>query len=909
VIGDTIGAYRVLSLLGKGGMGEVYRATDLHLKRDVALKILPPALAGDPDRLARFQREAEVLASLNHPQIAQIYGLESAAGTSALVMELVEGLSLDQLIASGYRDSNTRQFARGLGIDDAVKIAGQITQGLEAAHALGIIHRDLKPANIKVRPDGTVKLLDFGLAKAVDTMADAGAREAIDAPTITSPAMTQAGVILGTAAYMSPEQARGRSVDRRADIWAFGCVLFEMLSGHRVFDDEDVSLTLSRVLQSEPAWEKLPPATPMRVRRVLEWCLKKDLKERVADIHDVRLALEGAFETAGPSSTDRPLSPGWRRRAGVFAAAAGVAAAAVTGAIVWLVMRPAAPRVTRLSISTSGATQFVPSVVTRDIAITPDGNRVIYRAGDQIVVRALDDLRPTTLTGVGAPAGLFCSPDGQWVGFSSGSELRKVATTGGAPVPLAKLDASLRGATWSANGTIVFATVGATGLARVSAEGGAVTILTTPDAASGEAAHAWPEFLPDGRAVIFTIVAATGGADAGRIALVDVETRKVTVLPIRGTRPRYVSSGHLVYGANGALQAVGFDPTRRAVTGTPVTVLSPAPILPSGDIQGDTAANGTLVYVTSAATQFGPYSLVWADRGGKETPLPSVPTRPFRQPELSSDGGRVLLSDNAQGDIWVLNLSSSTLQRVTDDPASDLSSTWLPEGRVMFASNRTGSYRLYIQSADGHGEAARAIDRETTQIAPAATPDGTGVVFTEVTAATRGGIRLLTLKTGAVTSLVDTRADERGGTASPDGRWLAFESNRSDRFEVYVQRFPDAGGGGMSAVSSGGGVQPRWSPDGKELFYVAPDGALMALTVQTRGTVWSSGPPTRLFAGAYATRDGQLVSAGPQYDTIDGRRFLMLKNESSAAAGPASAEIVVVQHWLEELKQIVKRGR
>jgi len=907
VIGNTIGAYRVRSLLGKGGMGEVYLATDLHLKRDVALKILPPALAGDPDRLLRFQREAEVLASLNHPHIAQIYGLESAPGTSALVMELVEGVTLDSLIATGYRDRQTRQFARGLEIDDALRIAGQIAHGLEAAHAPGIIHRDLKPQNIKVRPDGTVKLLDFGLAKAVDTVADTAARDTTDSPTITSPAMTQAGVILGTAAYMSPEQARGRPVDRRADIWAFGCVLFKMLSGHRVFDDEDVSLTLSRVLQSEPAWDQLPPATPPRVRRVLEWCLKKDLKERVADIHDVRLALEGAFETAAPSSTDRPSSPGWRR-AGALAAAACLAAAAVTGAIVWLVMRPAAPRVTRLSISTSGASQFAPSVVSRDIAITPNGDRVIYRAGDQIVVRALDNLQPTTLTGVGTPAGLFSSPDGQWVGFSSGSELRKVATTGGAPLPLAKLDSALRGATWSANGTIVFATASATGLASVSSEGGAVTILTTPDAANGEADHAWPEFLPDGRTVIFTIVAATGGLDAGRIALVDVGTRQVTVLPIRGTRARYVASGHIVYGANGALQAVAFDPERRAVAGTPVTVLAPAPILASGDIQGDTAANGTLVYVTSAATQFGPYSPVWVDRDGKETVLTSVPARPFRQPELSSDGGRVLLSDSGQGDIWVLHLASSTLQRVTDDPASDYSSTWLPDGRVMFASNRSGSYRLYVQSVDGHGEASRAIDRETVQIAPAATPDGTGIVFTEVTAATRGGVRLLAPKTGEVTSLVDTRADERGGTVSPDGRWLAFESNRSDRFEVYVQRFPDADAGGMSPVSSGGGVQPRWSRDGKELFYVAPDGALMAVTVQTRDTVWSSSPATRLFGGAYATRDGQLVSAGPQYDTIGSRRFLMLKNESPAA-GSASGEIVVVQHWLEELKRIVKRER
>ncbi len=578
--GDTLGPYRVLEMLGEGGMGEVYRATDVNLKRDVALKILPPAVARNPDRLARFQREAEVLAALNHPHIAQIFGLEGSGGAPALVMELVDGPTVADLIASGHPESLRAasgprdgdrgdagavmkgRARRGLEIDDTLKIARQIAEALEAAHAQGIIHRDLKPANIKVRPDGTVKVLDFGLAKAIDQAQGQDRRELAESPTITSPAMTQAGMILGTAAYMSPEQARGRPVDRRADIWAFGCVLFEMLSGQRAFDDEDVSLTLSRVLRSEPAWEDLPPATPPRVRRVLELCLKKDLKERVADVHDVRLAIEGAFETSVPVSTERPGSAGWRR-AGALAAGAGLAGAAVAGSAVWFIMRPAPPPVTRLSIPTGGVAAFVPSVVIRDVIITSRGDRVIYRAGDRIVVRALNDVQPTTLTGVGTPAGLFASPDGQWVGFSSGDELRKVATTGGASVPVAKLDAGLRGATWSANGTIVFATGGATGLARVPAEGGDVTMLTMPDAARGEAGHAWPEFLPDGRAVVFTIAASTGGLDAGRIAIVDIETRQVTVLPIRGTRARYVPSGHLLYGANGALQAVAFDPSRR----------------------------------------------------------------------------------------------------------------------------------------------------------------------------------------------------------------------------------------------------------------------------------------------------------------------------------------------------------
>ena len=885
--GTRLGPYEIGPQIGAGGMGEVFRATDVHLKRGVAIKILPASLANDPDRLARFRREAEVLAALNHPNIAQIHGLEKSEAGSALVMELVEGLTLADRIAAGP-----------LPLNEALDVAAQIAAGLEAAHGQGIIHRDLKPSNIKVRPDGTVKILDFGLAKAIDPVQTADAHDIANSPTITSPAMTEAGMILGTAAYMSPEQARGRPVDRRADIWAFGCVLFELLSGRRAFDDEDTSLTLSRVLQREPAWDSLPGDVPPRIRRTLELCLRKDVRERIADIHDVRLALDGAFETLAAPPPSR------RRRIGPLVTAACLVSAAIAGASVWIATRPNPPAVTRLSIPTGGETALSASTVSRDVVITPDGSRVIYRAGGDIVVRALDDVRPNTLTGLGSPYGLFLSPDGQWVGFSSGGELRKVATTGGAPVPVAKLDAGLRGATWSSRGSMVFATASGTGLLSVPAEGGAITTLTTPDASRGEADHLWPEFLPDGRALVFTITAPAGGLNAGQIAVLDLDTRQVTILPLRGTRARYASSGHLVYGVNGALHAVAFDLARRVVTGTPVSVLTPGPILVSGDMQLDVAANGTLVYLTTFAAQAGPRSIVWVDRQGREEPLSQIPPRPYVHPQLSRDGTRLMLSDVGQGDIWAVTLSSPTLYRITDDPASDLSSTWLADGRVMFASNRTGAYRLHVQSASGGGDATIVKAGAATQIAPAALADGTGVVFTEVTAAARGGVRLLTLKTGEVTTLVDTRSDERGGLVSPDGRWLAFESNRSDRYEVYVQRFPAADADGFVPVSGGGGVQPRWSQDGKELFYVSPDGALMAVAVQTSSSSWSASPPVRLFEGRFATRDNQAVVAAPQYDTRDGQRFLMLKTEGSSSGTSGSTEIIVVQNWLEELRRL-----
>jgi serine/threonine-protein kinase len=640
---------------------------------------------------------------------------------------------------------------------------------------------------------------------------------------------------------------------------------------------------------------------------VLELCLKKDLKHRIADIHDVRLALEGEFETAPaatPSATI-PRAARWRTVA-VATAAAAIAGAVLAATAMRMLSHAPILHVARLIIPTGGATALDPSASTRDLVIAPGGERIAYRGVDQILIRALAEMRPIALTGVGATSGLFMSPDGQWVGFASGGQLKKIAASGGAPSPLTSLDGGLRGATWGRDGTIVLATSAATGLARISADGGETTILTTPDPARGEMDHLWPEFLPDGNAVLFTITAATGGLDANRIAIVELSTRAVTVLPLHGTRARYVASGHLIYGANGAVQAVPFEAARRTVVGTPVAVLSPGPILFSGDLQLDVAANGTLVYVEPLATGFGPYSLTWVDRGGRETPITGVPPRAFRHPQLTADGTRVMLSDVGQGDIWSLNLSPPRLSRVTDDPSSDLSSTWLSDGRVVFASSRTGGYRLYLQSADGSGQTARLVKAETTQIGPMTTPDGAGIVFTEVTGAARGGVRLLNLQTGDVSSLVDSPSDERGGIVSPDGRWLAFESNRSGRFEVYVQTFPDGRtGGGMVPVSAGGGVQPRWGPKGQELFYVTPAGAVVSVAVRAKGTVWTAGSPTQLFEGPYSTRDGQLAAASPQYDTLDGQRFLMLKNEAPSALAPGTTEIVVVQNWTEELKRLV----
>jgi len=550
--GSRLGPYDILAAIGAGGMGEVYSAHDRKLDRDVAIKILPEALAADPERIARFEREAKTLAALNQPHIAHIYGLEESNGVRALVMELVEGSTLADRIAQGP-----------IPVDEALPIAKQIAEALEAAHEQGIIHRDLKPANIKVRADGTVKVLDFGLAKAFDPSASSGAGATMS-PTLSLHA-TQAGIILGTAAYMAPEQARGKAVDRRADIWAFGCVLYEMLTGRRAFEGDDVSTILAAVLKTDPDWQLLPPGTPPGLRRLLVRCLHKDVKDRLQAIGDARIEIRDLVSGTPETPTTSPTMPArslWRRA--IPLAAVALIAATLTGAIVWFAGRStfAKPRLSRLHITPPSAAALSLNSVGRDVAITPDGSRIVYVGanGTTLFVRPLDRLGPISLARGEALRDPFVSPDGQWVGFFDGPQtLKKVAITGGPAVLVAPLDANERGATWAPDGTIIFATLSATtGLQRISADGGEPAVLTRPDRARGEANHWWPEILPGGQAVLYTVMAATGGLDAASIAVLDVRSGRSTIVLRGGSGAQYAPSGQLVYGAAGALRAVGF---------------------------------------------------------------------------------------------------------------------------------------------------------------------------------------------------------------------------------------------------------------------------------------------------------------------------------------------------------------
>jgi eukaryotic-like serine/threonine-protein kinase len=906
--GAMVGSYRIDRLIGAGGMGEVYRARDTKLGRDVAIKVLPDAFTADPEHLARFKREARLLATLNHPHIGAIYGVEEAdpspgSGQTvvrALVLELVEGETLADRIAKGP-----------IPLDEALPIAKQIAEALEAAHEHGIIHRDLKPANIKVRADGTVKVLDFGLAKALDP--SPSATEVSQSPTITSPAATRMGVVMGTAAYMSPEQAHGKAVDKRADIWAFGCVLYEMLTGRRAFSGDDLTDTLATVLKSDPDWSGLPADTPVAIRKLLRRCLEKDPRRRLPDIGSARLEIDDAqprpSEHVVPTPTAHPSR--WRR-VGALATAVLVGSV-VTGTALWLVTRPvspAPPRVMRTMITPSAAAPLTIGF-GRDLAIAPDGLRLVYVAGTQLLVRRLDQLVPTALTGLGVPVLPTFSPDGQWIAFFDGNAaLKKVAVTGGPAVMLSPTNNAGGGATWSPDDTIIFATVApSTGLLRVGASGGEPEVLTTPDDAQGEVDHGWPEVLPGGEAVLFTVFM-KGGIEQDQVAVLDLRTRSRRVLLRGGSHAQYVPPGYLIYTVAGTLRAVAFDLARREVTGSPVPVAEDVVIKPFGAVDASVAADGTLVYVRGGPVGTPRRTLVWVDRRGREEAV-AAPARGYRYPRLSSDGMKVAVEviEEQGSDIWIWDFAQQALTRFTFDPAQDIYPVWTPNGRrLAFRSTRAGPANVFWQAADGTGAVERLTETPNEQAPYAVSPDGTRLVLREDGPKTGGDLMVLALDgERRVTPLIQTTFNERNGEISPDGRWLAYESDESGREEIYVRPFPDVNGGHWQA-STGGGSEPLWARSGRELFYRGPDDALLGVPVGVEGSAsFKTSKPVRLVEGRYYAGAGSGAAPGRTYDVSpDGRRFLMVKEgggSDQTAAPPPS--IVVVQHWVEELKHLV----
>jgi Tol biopolymer transport system component len=735
--------------------------------------------------------------------------------------------------------------------------------------------------------------------------------------------MTQMGMILGTAAYMAPEQARGKVVDRRADIWAFGALLFEMLTGRRAFEGDDLSITLATVMMKEPDWSALPAATPSGIQRLMRRCLVKDPRQRIRDMGDVRLALDGAFdEDAAVSGSAQSLPPPagatraatLRRVAAFLAVATG--AAALAGGGVWITTRPLPPRVSRTTITGSGPAALWPTTAGREIAITPDGSRVVYvgNQGRQIFVRGLDALEPTAIASGASLTNPFVSPDGQWVGFiESLTSLRKVSISGGPATLVTTLDGgSGRGATWLADDTIVTATATSPiGLQRVPASGGALTELTRPDPARGEADHVYPEALPGGRAVLFTISSRTGGSDASSIAVYDLDTNTQTIVMPGGSHAQFVpgrtgsltatgGDGHLVFVVAGTLRAAPFDPVRRVLLGPAVPMVSR--LITTGAGAGDfaVAVDGTLVYAdesgggNSAASR----TLVWVDRAGKEEPI-AAPPRAYIQVHTSPDGTRLaLVAADEESDIWVWDLRRRSFMRLTFDARTDTYPVWTADSsRIAYTSQRGGPFNLWWQAADGSGTAERLTTHDTTQAPTALSPDGTLVIHQvrETTGRDLMGMALGGSKT--IAPILQTPFDERDAVVSPDGRWLAYGTDSTGRSEVYVRPFPNTSAGQWQ-ISTNGGRTPLWSRDGKELFFVGSDGDLMTAKLEATRTTWNAGQPVQLLQPGYFLAGG---TTGRSYDlSADGKRFVMIK----LAGIGAPPDIIVVQHFNEELKRV-----
>jgi serine/threonine-protein kinase len=884
-------------------MGEVYRAHDTRLQRDVAIKVLPSAFSVDPKRVARFEREARTLASLNHPNIAQIHGLEEADGVKALVMELVEGPTLADRIAQGP-----------IPLDEALPIAKQIAEALEAAHERGIIHRDLKPANIALAANDQVKVLDFGLAKLAQPEGLTSSDPSVS--TITSPAMlTGVGMILGTAAYMSPEQAKGRVVDKRSDVWAFGAVLYEMLTARRAFEGDDVSDTLARILMKEPDWTALPGTVPAAVVTVIRRCLQKDRQQRVRDIGDVSLALAGAFDAPSPAlpiaaSATIPVP---RARWPIVLPWAFIVGGLAAAGVVWSISRPLPAPLERFVITTPVDAPPAFRAPVGVIAMSRDGAHLVYRSSPpaelitatngRLYLRARGQLEPTPMRGTEGAMSPFFSADGQWIAFGSGIDftLKRISVQGGPAQTICPIEGLLLGGTWGTDDTIVFATANSNGLRRVPAAGGVPQLLTKVDPTSGESAHGWPDFLPDGKSVVFT--SWTGSAERSRISVVSLADGHVSVLISGGTQPHVTPTGHLLFAVGGAVQAVRFDPVRRSIAGSPVPVVEGVAIATAGAAHYAVAADGTLVYVSgTSGPSIPPRTMFWVDRQGGQEAI-NVPPGAYTYARLSPDGTRVALdARDRQNDIWIWDLKRETLLRLTTDPGFNRGPVWTPDSqRVAFSAQRQGAGgNIYWQAADGSGVPERLTVSETIQTPSSFSPDGKRLVFmTPLTPPTNLGV--LSLDDHKEALLVDTSFDELNGVLSPDGRWLAYQSNESGSYEIYLAPFPDVHAS-KRPVSTGGGTRPLWSQDGRELFYYVEPGTIMAVPM-TPGADLTLGRPAVVVKGPYASPR----NSGRHYDVSrDGKRFLLLKDvETSGSTKPPPPEIRLVLHWLNELERLV----
>ncbi len=864
MIGTRIVHYEVREKLGAGGMGEVWRASDSKLGRDVALKVLPGLLASDAERMARFQREAQVLASLNHPNIGAIYGLESAGDVHCLVLELVRGETLAERMGRGP-----------VPLDEALDIARQIADAMEAAHDQGVLHRDLKPGNVMITPDNAVKVLDFGLAKAFE--GSAGTESVSISPTITA-RNTLAGVILGTPGYMSPEQAKGKPVDRRADIWAFGVVLYEMLAGQRGFTGETASEVMAAVMMREIEWDRLPKDLPTPILRLLKRCLEKDPRRRLRDIGEARLMIEDYL--ANPAAAEAALAPVAAPSPAPRASRlplVGVGALAVVAALVaWSPWRAPAtpPPVMEFDVELSPKPLFSgygsAAVLSRQgdrIAFVPDGeDRLMY-------VRDLSDPTPREIAGTEVAYHQFFSPNGDWIAFFTRSELKKVSIRGGAPLILAPV-ALNRGGTWTDEGTIVYAPNPNSPLMSVPDAGGEPRAITQLDSIAGEISHRWPRAIPGRSAVLFTVFGSAAGFEKGRIEVLDLKSGKRKVLHHGGTDPRYVPTGHILYLYEQTLFALPFDVGRMEVTGNPMPLAEKLRTSVSeGAAQYDVSMNGTML------AMFGEGASELSDlvriplAGGAEQVLlePGV----VSGPAVSPDGRRIAYSFGAasEADVWVLDVARGTRTRLTfNEGGADWRPVWSPDGKSIAYSSaqarRGPGSRLTVKPVDGSGEEKALSTKANLQVPGQFTPDGSTLLFSQNVAGNWGVWKTSAVENTEHELVVDTPMLEMGPHLSPDGRWLAYQSAESGRQEVYVRPFPNSGG--KWQISTQGGAEPKWSRRGMEIFYRWSDSLYSVSIVAGESSIEASRPRARILipsgtgnvTGSYdLTPDGSAVVA------------------------------------------------
>jgi len=898
--------YEIIRELGKGGMGEVYLAEDTNLKRQVAIKVLPQPFGLDKERLARFEREARLLASLNHPNIATIHGLEKSDEQQFLVMELVEGDTLADRIMRG-----------SLPTDEVLEVCKQIAEGLEAAHEKGIIHRDLKPSNVKVTPEGKVKILDFGLAKAFHEEPTTPATDLSKSPTLTD-RMTRPGVILGTAAYMSPEQARSHSVDKRTDIWAFGCVLYECLTGKPVLQGETVTDTLALILKGEPDWIKLPANTPSNIRILLRRCLQKDPRKRLRDIGDARIEMEEMDAALPIEETEKKRFPmSW-----IFIfVAAGILLGLLIGIIATrtggsgLAPSPVASviKVEPNHSLTGVRMEFEFNWPSRTaMAISKDGNFIIYCAindqagpetSSQLFMRRLDKLENIPIPGTEGGMSPFLSPDNRWIGFFATDKLKKVSVEGGVPQDLCEVRLPF-GASWGDDDRIVFTSRGDTGLFSIPSHGGKPEILTEPDLEHGEYSHRLPSHLPNGKGVLFTITRSTHDIEPC-IAILEGNNKRWRLLLEDASDARYIPTGHLVFLRRGALMAVAFDLEKLDHYGQPV------PVIPgvmhglnsghsdycTGAGQYSVSASGNLAYVPGGIIPDRKNSLIWVDHKGNETQISSH-IKAYFSPRLSQDGQRIVYKTiGTEAYIWVYDISRDISSPVILK-GHGFSPIWTPEGNeIVFGWQGSVPPRnIYMMSVDGRESMERLITSQEIKAASSYSPDGNLLAYVE--GMDNRDILIYDFRDKSSTPFAATEHEETHPEFAPDGRWIAYCSDEEGQTEIYVR--PCSGIGETIKVSREGGKEPVWARSGKQIFYRSLDWRQMwAVNVRTDPD-FSPGKPRLLFE----KRGLGIAIPVRGYDiSLDDQFFLMVKLEEREPQ-PVT-EMILIQNWFEELKQLV----